>query len=173
VARSFRCFWSPPLTTASKRTPGWHGWLWEVRICEVRAELALARGDWEAARIAATEGIDQSRTYGRRKYEILGLATRAQAVDRLGCRQEAIDDAKLAVAVARSTEDPALLLQTLDLLIQMDRRRQPRGGGARRGIMRSRTIGDNLRVAQHMGPACPRHASARGRDPSNPSYGVP
>ena len=105
---------------ASKRTPGWHGWLWDVRMCQVRAELAFARGEWEVARLEAIEGIGQSRKCSRRKYEALGLMTRARALQRLERTQEAILDAKLAVAVARSTEDPALLLQALDLLIQID-----------------------------------------------------
>jgi serine/threonine protein kinase/tetratricopeptide (TPR) repeat protein len=105
---------------ASQRTPGWHGWLWELRICQVRAELWLARGAWETARLEATECIRQSRTYRRQKYEALGLATRARALDRLGRTEEAIVDARLAVAVARKIEDPALLLQALDLVIQMD-----------------------------------------------------
>ena len=82
--------------------------------------VGFARGEWEAARLEATEGIGQSRKTSRRKYEALGLLTRAQALQRLGRTQEAILDAKLAVAVARSTEDPALLLQALDLLIQID-----------------------------------------------------
>jgi hypothetical protein len=34
--------------------------------------------------------------------------------------QEAVVDATQAVAVARSTEDPALLLQALDLLLQIE-----------------------------------------------------
>jgi tetratricopeptide (TPR) repeat protein/predicted Ser/Thr protein kinase len=105
---------------ASKRTPGWHGWLWDLRMCQVRAELAAARGEWETARLEATEGIGQSRKTSRRKYEALGLLTRAQALQRLGRTHEAILDAKLAVTVARSTEDPALLLQALDLVIQID-----------------------------------------------------
>jgi tetratricopeptide (TPR) repeat protein len=105
---------------ATKRTPGWHGWLWDVRMCQVRAELAFAREEWATARQEATEGIGQSRKTSRRKYEALGLLTRAQALQRLGRTQEAILDAKLAVSVARSTEDPALLLQALDLVIQID-----------------------------------------------------
>ena len=105
---------------ASKKTPGWHGWLWELRMCQVRAELALARGEWETARLEAHDGIGQSRKTSRRKYEALGLMTRARALQHLGRTQEGILDARLAVNVARSTDDPALLLQALDLLIQMD-----------------------------------------------------
>ena len=105
---------------ATKKTPVWHGWLWDVRICQVRAELAFARGEWDSARLEATEGIGQSRMCGRRKYEALGLMTRAGALRRLGRMQEAVVDAHQAVAVARSTEDPALLLQALDLLLQIE-----------------------------------------------------
>jgi tetratricopeptide (TPR) repeat protein len=105
---------------ASQRTPGWHGWQWALRLCEARAELALARGEWEAARLEATEGIGQARACGRRKYEGLGLMTRAQALQRLGRVAEAVVDARQAVSVARSTEDPALVLQALDLLIRLE-----------------------------------------------------
>jgi tetratricopeptide (TPR) repeat protein len=105
---------------ASQRTPGWHGWLWNLRLCQVRAELASARGDWVGARVEAIEAIAQSRRYGRRKYEVLGLTTRAEALMRLGRRQEAIVDARLAISIARAMEDPALGLQTLDLLIRLD-----------------------------------------------------
>jgi predicted Ser/Thr protein kinase len=46
---------------ASRKNPGWHGWLWELRVSQVRAELAYARGDWEGAIAAATVGIEQCR----------------------------------------------------------------------------------------------------------------
>ena len=105
---------------ATKKTPGWHGWLWDLRMCQVRAELAFARGEWETARLEAHECIGQSRKTGRRKYEALGLMIRARALQKLGRTQEAILDSRLAVNVARSTDDPALLLQALDLLLQLD-----------------------------------------------------
>ena len=65
---------------ASKKNPGWHGWLWELRLAQVRAELAFAREEWEAAVAAADEGIDQCRRRTRPKYEALGQVTRAQAL---------------------------------------------------------------------------------------------
>jgi len=105
---------------ASQKTPGWHGWLWNLRLCQVRAELALARGDGDAARLEATEAIAQSRKCGRRKYESLALLTRADALHGLGRTQEALVDARLAVSVARTTEDPALTLQALDTLLGID-----------------------------------------------------
>jgi hypothetical protein len=68
----------------------------------------------------ATEAIDQSRAKGRPKYESLGLATKARALHGLGRMRDAILDARSAVDVARSTADPALLLQTLDVLLALD-----------------------------------------------------
>ena len=43
-------------------TPGWHEWLWRLRLCQARAELALARGAYADAVAEASEGIRQSHT---------------------------------------------------------------------------------------------------------------
>ena len=109
---------------ASRKNPGWHGWLWELRVSQVRAELAFARGDWEGAIAAATVGIEQCRRCSRPKYEALGLVTRAQALWRLNRSAEAIADARQAVDLARATEDPALLLRASDTLLAAGRRRR-------------------------------------------------
>ena len=105
---------------ASRKNPGWHGWLWELRVSQVRAELAYARGDWEGAIAAATVGIEQCRRCSRPKYETLGLVTRAQALWRRNRSTEAIADARQAVDLARATEDPALLLRASDSLLALD-----------------------------------------------------
>jgi predicted Ser/Thr protein kinase/tetratricopeptide (TPR) repeat protein len=105
---------------ASRKNPGWHGWLWELRVSQVRAELAHARGDWEGAIAAATVGIEQCRRCSRPKYESLGLVTRAQALWRRNRSSEAIADARQAVDLARATEDPALLLRASDTLLALD-----------------------------------------------------
>jgi tetratricopeptide (TPR) repeat protein len=105
---------------ASKKNPGWHGWLWELRVSQVRAELAFARGDWDGAIAAATTGIEQCRRCSRPKYETLGLVTRAQALWRRARSVEAIADARQAVDLARATEDPALLLRASDTLLALD-----------------------------------------------------
>jgi tetratricopeptide (TPR) repeat protein/predicted Ser/Thr protein kinase len=105
---------------ASKKNPGWHGWLWELRVSQVRAELAYARGDWNDAIAAATVGIEQCRRCSRLKYESLALVTRAQALWRLKRSAEAIADAREAVRLARATEDPALLLRASDTLLALD-----------------------------------------------------
>jgi tetratricopeptide (TPR) repeat protein len=105
---------------ASRKNPGWHGWLWELRLSQVRAELAFARGEWEAAVAAADEGIDQSRRRTRPKYEALGQVTRAQALARLRRPADAIAAARDAVRIAGAIEDPALLLRALDTLLQLE-----------------------------------------------------
>jgi predicted Ser/Thr protein kinase len=101
-------------------TPGWHEWLWRLRLCQARAELALALGAFDTAVIEASEGIEQSHARMRPKYEALGLATRAHALHGLDRTREAIADARHGVAVARGTADPALLLLALDAVLSFD-----------------------------------------------------
>jgi hypothetical protein len=109
-------------TTAdlAANTPGWHDWLWRLRLAQTRAELALARGDMDLALAEAREGSFQSRARRRTKYEALGLITSATALHRLGRTLEGITDARHALAVARRTSDPALILQAIDTLLALD-----------------------------------------------------
>jgi tetratricopeptide (TPR) repeat protein/predicted Ser/Thr protein kinase len=107
-------------TAEAATTGGWHEWLWRLRLCQARAELALARGEFAISVVEATEGIAQSRSRARPKYELLGLMTRAAALRALARTHEAIADARAAVGLARNMEDPALLLQALDMLIVLD-----------------------------------------------------
>jgi tetratricopeptide (TPR) repeat protein len=102
------------------RMPGWHEWLWQLRIEQARAELSLARGAFEETVEIATSSIEQSRTRARPKYEALGYVTRAQARQRLGKTREAIADARHAVELATATADPALVLRAFDLLLTLD-----------------------------------------------------
>jgi tetratricopeptide (TPR) repeat protein len=102
------------------RMPGWHGWLWSLRLCQVRAELALARDEYESAVQEATQSIDRSRARGRPKYEALGLITRAHAMQRVGRTQHAIADLRRAATVARGVGDPALLLQAIAASIAIE-----------------------------------------------------
>jgi hypothetical protein len=94
--------------------------LWRLRFSQACAELALARGDYAASIEEARHTIDQNPARVRPKYQALGLMTRARA--RLAQRDKAgaIEDAAQAVAVARPTGDPSLLLQTLALLLELD-----------------------------------------------------
>ncbi len=105
---------------AAASTSGWHQWLWQLRLTQARAELALARDAVDEAVATATDSVDQSRARGRPKYETLGLITRARGLHALARTRDAIADAKTAVSVADRTGDPALLLLALDALIGLE-----------------------------------------------------
>jgi tetratricopeptide (TPR) repeat protein len=104
---------------AVQKASGWHAWKWDMRLSQARAELACARGAWGEAVQAATHVIDQSRSRHRPKYEALGLVTRARAARRLGARS-AVKDARAAVHAGRRLADPAVLLDCLIELLELD-----------------------------------------------------
>jgi tetratricopeptide (TPR) repeat protein len=104
---------------AVQNASGWHAWKWSMRLSQARAELACARGAWREAVQTATEVIEQSQARHRPKYEALGLVTRARAAHRLGGRS-AVQDAGAAVLAARRLADPAVLLDCLIALIEID-----------------------------------------------------
>ena len=105
---------------AAGRTPGWHEWLWRLRLGQARAELALARDDFQTAVAEATAGIANCHALKRPKYEALALITRARALNRLGRTPEAIADARQAVALAGAMHDPAVQLVAVDVLLALD-----------------------------------------------------
>ncbi len=105
---------------AAATTAGWHEWLWQLRLSQARAELALARGAFDEAIATASTAIEQSRARGRPKYVALGLITRAYALKALKRAGDAIADCRSAVCVAGKTGDPALLLLALDALLGLD-----------------------------------------------------
>jgi tetratricopeptide (TPR) repeat protein len=98
----------------------WHGWLWGLRFAEARAEIALARGDWDAALSLAAQAIEQSRLRGRVKYEALGLTTRSRALVAVGRTSDAIADSERAVNLARQMGDPALFVRATSVLLTLD-----------------------------------------------------
>jgi tetratricopeptide (TPR) repeat protein len=103
---------------AVQRASGWHAWKWNMRLSQARAELACARGAWGEAVRAATYVIDQGRSRHRPKYEALGLVTRARAARGLGARS-AVKDARAAVDAGRRLADPAVLLECLIVLLEV------------------------------------------------------
>jgi hypothetical protein len=104
---------------AVQNASGWHAWKWDMRLSQARAELAFARGAWAEAVHAATHVIDQSRRRHRPKYEALGLVTRARASRQVGA-PSAARDARAAVKAARRLGDPAVLLDCLIVLLELD-----------------------------------------------------
>src|SRR5262249_41206427 len=63
---------------------GWHRWLWELRLLQARAEIALARQDWNSALDWSAKSITESQVRGRVKYHVAGLVVHAQAFAALG-----------------------------------------------------------------------------------------
>jgi tetratricopeptide (TPR) repeat protein len=104
---------------AVEKASGWHAWKWDMRLSQARAELALARGAWDEAVQAATQVIDRSRCRHRPKYEALGLVTRARASRQLGA-PSAVKDARAAVKAARRLGDPAVLLDCVIVLLELE-----------------------------------------------------
>jgi len=96
--------------------PGWHEWLWRLRLQQAKAELAFAHGALDSCVVEATEALEQGRSLLRPKYQVLALMTRGRALLRANRRAPALADARLAVDVARRLGDPALLVQALALL---------------------------------------------------------
>ena len=115
----------PEVESAAAATPGWHDWLWHGRLKQVRGELALACGD-ARLRLRLRSGGDRLwRGNGRIKYEALGQITAARALRALGRTHEAITHARDALAVARLSSDPALLLWALNVNPRARWRRRP------------------------------------------------
>jgi tetratricopeptide (TPR) repeat protein len=110
----------PEVAEAAARAQGEHGWLWRLRLSQARAEIALARGDWEEALEHADAAVAQSRIRGRVKYQIAGLQTRAQALAALGRRRDAVVRLESAVALARPVGDPAMFLRAATTLLDID-----------------------------------------------------
>jgi DNA-binding SARP family transcriptional activator len=98
----------------------WHGWLWGLRLAEARAEVALGRGNWEAARALATRTIELCRAVGRTKYEAIALTTRGHALVAVGRTTDALGDFRRAVELARQIGAPALFVRAASLLLPLD-----------------------------------------------------
>jgi hypothetical protein len=108
------------VAVAIAAAPGWHEWLWTLRLKQARAELALARDELDLAASEATMCVDMSRARGRLKYHALGLITRARARAAQARTRDAIADALVAVEVGRKTGDPALQLAALSTLLDLE-----------------------------------------------------
>jgi hypothetical protein len=91
----------------AEKAAAWHGLLWSLRLAEARAEVALARADWDEALDWSTRALGQSKLIGRVKYEALGLTTRGRTLAAVRRMADAIADFQRATEVARQIGDPA------------------------------------------------------------------
>jgi len=99
---------------------GWHGWLWDLRMTQARAELELRRGQWRKALEWAEKSIAKNSPKGRIKYRVAGLTSRSAALVGLGHQQEAIAGLRMALRLARPLGDPAMILRCCTALLQLD-----------------------------------------------------
>ena len=99
--------------------PGWHEWLWRLRLKQASAELAFAAGAYEKAAAEASDAVRLSRAK-RPKYHVLARITRARARLAVGQTRLAIADARRAVALSRHIGDPLLLLRAIATLVAVD-----------------------------------------------------
>ena len=92
---------------------GAHGWLWRLRLLAARAEIRVARDEWQTAEQLASEVVERAGQRGRGTSQASGLLTRARARQARGETRQALDDLRLALKVARGTGDPALFCTSL------------------------------------------------------------
>jgi predicted ATPase/DNA-binding XRE family transcriptional regulator len=90
---------------------GAHGWLWRLRFAAAESELLLTKGDLEKALGKAEQVISQSHSLGRVKYEVACLQIRGKVLASTKRQAEAKTDFERALALARSTGNPAMFIQ--------------------------------------------------------------
>jgi len=101
------------VATPAEAAGSWHGWVWRMRLEELRAELALAEGDAERAIKHATAAAESATKSGRTKYRVWSHSVRGAALASLGRHDEARADLASAVDEARAMGEPAVLLHAL------------------------------------------------------------
>ena len=99
------------------RHPGpndyWMLWRYSQRWYCISGELALVRGDASAALALADECLPRSEETGSRKYIVRARRLRARALAALGRDDEARDDVRSALGLARDLGNPPQLWRTL------------------------------------------------------------
>ncbi len=99
---------------------GSHGPIWDARLAEAKAELALARNDLSEAVVLAESALEFARAIGRPKYEALSLLARGNALVRRGKKRDGIADLRQAVEVVRPMGAPALFLRASSALLAVE-----------------------------------------------------
>jgi tetratricopeptide (TPR) repeat protein len=89
----------------------WHGWVWRMRLDELRAEIALRAGEHGAAIEAATRGLERATKSGRPRYRVFSRCLRGTALAALA--RDASEDLDAALVDARSVGERTLLLQAM------------------------------------------------------------
>jgi class 3 adenylate cyclase/tetratricopeptide (TPR) repeat protein len=82
----------PELLESAAATRGWHQWLWTGRLAVARAEIRLAKEEWEEAAQAAEESLSLALKRGERlKYACRSRTILGQAMSKMGRCEESVD----------------------------------------------------------------------------------
>jgi class 3 adenylate cyclase/tetratricopeptide (TPR) repeat protein len=82
----------PELLKEAAGTRGWHQWLWTGRLAVARAEIHLAKEEWEAAARAAEEALSLAvERGGRLKYACRSRTILGQALTKMGRAEESVE----------------------------------------------------------------------------------
>jgi tetratricopeptide (TPR) repeat protein len=119
VARAERELPEATARVATTEGQGWHGWLFKMRLTAARAEIAVAKADWEAALAAASDVVAQSGRFGRAKYMAIGRSISGRASLALGRTDEGIVELRSALDLATRMEAPALVLRAAEPLLEV------------------------------------------------------
>lgn len=99
---------------------GWHGWLWRLRLSQLQAEIASARGNHIEAAVLARVSREQSKAKHRGKYEAYARVTLARSLAVTGSKQEGLNELYAAVAIARRLANPALYVMIAADLLELE-----------------------------------------------------
>jgi hypothetical protein len=96
----------PGLWDRAQQAKGWHQWLMVGRLLTVKAEIALAKGDLEAAAATAEEAIDESEEVSRRKYELASRVVLGRALVGLHEAERGVTELRAAADAAEQLMHP-------------------------------------------------------------------
>jgi tetratricopeptide (TPR) repeat protein len=99
------------VTKPAEAAGAWHGWVWRMRLDELRAEIALRAGEYDVAIEAATRGLERATRSNRPRYRVWSRCVRGAALVALG--RDADDDLTTALADSRTLAEPALMLHAM------------------------------------------------------------
>ena len=118
VARAEACIRETAADAVS--VGGWHEWLWDLRLCLARAEVALAKEQWEEAARLAEIAVMKGRQRARAKYEVSALEVRARALAAAGRQHDGIALLRHALELVRPMGVPVLLVRVASALVSLD-----------------------------------------------------
>ena len=96
----------PKLIEQAEAAKGWHQWLIRGRLAEAAAEIALAKGDAEAAATAAYRAIKEATAVSRRKYETAARLVLGRALLQMNEHDRAETELRAALAGAERLIHP-------------------------------------------------------------------